>query len=206
MRLVPQIRFVKLSPAALAALIAGDLKAASAAAGITLSQYLVDESWLWRVRLEQIEDDPASADWIARAAVAEPTAGVGAPPPGQAGRAPAGRGGVVVGHGGFHGPPDADGIVEVAYSVDPLHRRRGYAKAMLRALLERADADPSVTAVRASIRPDNLGSRATIAGFGFKKIGEQWDQVDGLEDVFLRRRDGRVARSAAGDRKRAGAG
>jgi len=158
---------VKLSPVALAALIAGDLAAASDDAGITLSQYMVDENWLWRIRLEQIQQDPASAEWIARPAVAVPE-------------------GVVVGHGGFHGPPDADGVVEVAYSVDPRFRRRGYAKAMLRALLERADADPAVTAVRASIRPDNVGSRATIAGFGFRKIGEQWDPEDGLEDVYLR--------------------
>jgi RimJ/RimL family protein N-acetyltransferase len=165
MRGVPEIRFVKLSPAALTALVEGDLAAASAAAGIALSQYLVDEHWLWEIRLADIERDPASADWIARAAVAD---------------------GVVVGHGGFHGPPDAEGVVEVAYSVDPQHRRKGYAKAMLRALLERADADPAVTAVRASIRPDNVGSRATIAGFGFRKIGEQWDPEDGLEDVYLR--------------------
>ena len=164
---VPDIRFVQLSRAALAALIDGDLPAAEAATGTALSPYLVDEGWLWRIRLNQIRLDPASADWIARAAVAEPE-------------------GFVVGHGGFHGPPDVEGVVEVAYSVDPAHRRKGYAKAILRALLERADADPAVTAVRASIRPDNLGSRATIAGFGFKKIGEQWDPEDGLEDVFLR--------------------
>jgi RimJ/RimL family protein N-acetyltransferase len=167
-RSVPDIRFVRLDAPALEALIAGDLAAASAAAGTPLSPYLVDEAWLWRVRLPQIREDPASADWIARAAVVEPD-------------------GIVVGHGGFHGPPDADGVVEVAYSVDPLHRRRGYAKAMLRSLLERADADPQVTAVRASIRPDNFGSRATIAGFGFRKVGEQWDPEDGLEDVFLRK-------------------
>jgi ribosomal-protein-alanine N-acetyltransferase len=167
MRSVPEIRFVKLSPAALSALVEGDLAAASDAAGIALSQYLVDESWLWEIRLEQIAGDPASLDWIARPAVDVP-------------------GGMVVGHGGFHGPPDAEGIVEVAYSVDPAFRRRGYARAMLRALLERADADPAVTAVRASIRPDNAGSKATIAGFGFKKIGEQWDPIDGLEDVYLR--------------------
>ncbi|WP_045747431.1 MULTISPECIES: GNAT family N-acetyltransferase [Actinoplanes] len=164
---MPSIRFVTLSPAALTALIAGDLPAAGAAAGHPLSRYLVDENWLWRVRLDDITRDPRAADWIARAAVAEPD-------------------GIVVGHGGFHGPPDDDGIVEVAYSVDPAHRRRGYARAMLAALLERADADPQVTAVRASIRPDNTGSRATIAGFGFKKIGEQWDPQDGLEDVYLR--------------------
>ncbi|HEV8569067.1 MAG TPA: GNAT family N-acetyltransferase [Actinoplanes sp.] len=164
---MPHIRFVQLTPEALAALVAGDLPAASAAAGTPLTDYLVSESWLWRIRLEQIRADPASTDWIARAAVAEPE-------------------GIVVGHGGFHGPPDADGTVEVAYSVDPAHRRRGYARAMLAALLARADADPCVHAVRASIRPDNAGSLATIAGFGFTKVGEQWDPEDGLEDVYLR--------------------
>jgi RimJ/RimL family protein N-acetyltransferase len=164
---VPKIRFVRLSPAALTALVAGDVATASAVAGTPLTDYLVSESWLWRIRLEQIAGDPASADWIARAAVAEPE-------------------GIVVGHGGFHGPPDADGTVEVAYSVDPVYRRRGYAKAMLAVLIERAEADPSVRIVRASIRPDNTGSLATIAKFGFKKVGEQWDAEDGLEFVYLR--------------------
>lgn len=164
---MPSIRFLKLSPATLAALIAGDLDAASDAAGHPLTPFLVDEKWLWEIRLDDIRRNPAAADWIAAAAIAEPA-------------------GAVVGHGGFHGPPDDDGVVEVAYSVDPGYRRRGYAKEILATLLRRVDADPAVTAVRASIRPDNTGSRATIAGFGFKKIGEQWDPVDGLEDVFLR--------------------
>jgi RimJ/RimL family protein N-acetyltransferase len=163
---VPDIRFVQLSPAALVALIDGDLRAASEAAGHPLTEYLLDEAWLWRIRLADIRQDPEAAGWIARAAVNEQ--------------------GEVVGHGGFHGPPDEDGIVEVAYSVDPRHRRQGYARAMLRALLQRADAEPGVKGVRASIRPDNIGSKATIAGFGFKKVGEQWDPEDGLEDVYLR--------------------
>lgn len=158
---------MQLSPAALTALIDGDLAAASAAAGHPLSQYLVSESWLWEIRRDDIAHNPAAADWVARAVVAEPE-------------------GVVVGHGGFHGPPDEHGTVEVAYSVDPEFRRRGYAKAILRSLLERADADPAVRVVRASISPENAGSLATIAGFGFKKAGEQWDPEDGLELVFLR--------------------
>ena len=156
-----------LTPETLEALVAGDLGAASRSAGFPLSEFLVAESWLWRIRLDQVRDDPASLEWIARAAVVEPD-------------------GVVVGHGGFHGPPDPDGTVEVAYSVDPAHRRRGYARAILTALLDRADADPRVTAVRASIRPDNAASLATIAGFGFEKAGEQLDPVDGLEYVYLR--------------------
>ncbi|MDI6105089.1 GNAT family N-acetyltransferase [Actinoplanes sp. NEAU-A12] len=161
------IRFLKLSPAALAALVAGDLDTASAAAGHPLSPFLVDEKWLWEIRLADIAVNPQAGDWIARAVIAEPE-------------------GVVVGHGGFHGPPDADGVVEVAYTVAPEHRLRGYATAMLAELLRRADADPRVSAVRASIRPDNIGSKKVIAGFGFRKIGEQWDATDGLEDVYLR--------------------
>jgi RimJ/RimL family protein N-acetyltransferase len=164
---VPAIRFVQLPPEALTALIEGDLSTASDAAGTPLSPYLVDESWLWRIRRDQIAKDPASADWIARAALDADT-------------------GQVVGHGGFHGPPDDDGVVEVAYSVDPQFRRRGYARAILTALLERVAADPAVRSVRASIRPDNTGSLATIAGFGFTKTGEQWDAEDGLEFVFSR--------------------
>jgi [ribosomal protein S5]-alanine N-acetyltransferase len=151
----------------MSALIEGDLAAAGAAAGTPLSRFLVAEAWLWRIRREQIEADPASAEWVARAAVDAES-------------------GQVVGHGGFHGPPSQDGVVEVAYSVDPEFRRRGYAREILRQLLVRADADPAVRSVRASIRPDNAGSLATIAGFGFRKVGEQWDQEDGLEYVFLR--------------------
>lgn len=162
------IRFVPLPPAALDALIAGDLSAAGVAAGHPLSDYLVSESWLWEIRRDQLARDPAAAAWIARAAVAEPE-------------------GLVVGHAGFHGPPDADGMVEVAYSVDPAYRRRGYARAMLAAMLERAAAEPAVRVVRASISPDNEASLATIAGFGFVRAGEQWDEQDGLELVFERR-------------------
>jgi RimJ/RimL family protein N-acetyltransferase len=164
---MPDIRFVQLSPAALTALVDGDLDAASAAAGVPLSPWLLTESWLWRLRRDQIAADPASADWIAGAAVAEPD-------------------GVVVGHGGFHGPPDERGEVEVAYSVDPAYRRRGYATAMLAALLRRAAAEPGVRSVRASIRPDNVASLATVARFGFVKVGEQLDPEDGLEIVFAR--------------------
>ncbi|MEV6489989.1 GNAT family N-acetyltransferase [Actinoplanes sp. NPDC051633] len=158
---MPKIRFVQLPPAALTALIDGDLAAAGAAAGAELSPFLLGEDWLWRIRLDDIGQDPAAAEWIARAVL---DAGTGR----------------VVGHGGFHGPPDEDATVEIAYTVDPAFRRRGYATAIVAALLERVAADPRVRAVRASIRPDNVASLATIAKFGFRKVGEQWDAIDGL--------------------------
>ena len=163
------MRFAELSGEVLAALLDRDLAAASAAAGVPLTGYFItpEALKLWRMRAGQIAADPHSARWIARAAVAEPES-------------------IVVGHAGFHGPPDAAGMVEVAYSVDPACRRQGYATAMLRELLRRAAAEPGVKTVRATISPGNAASLATIAGFGFTRNGEQWDEEDGLELIFER--------------------
>lgn len=164
----PAVRLVELPPAAMTALLDGDLAGAAAVTGIPLTGYFTtDESAsLWRFRLAQLARDPSHAAWIVRAAVAEPE-------------------GHVVGHAGFHGAPE-NGTVTVAYSVDPAHRRKGYARAMLIALLERAAAEPSVTTVRATISPENKASLATIAGHGFTQVGEQWDEEDGPELVFER--------------------
>jgi RimJ/RimL family protein N-acetyltransferase len=165
----PSVRFVRLPPAVLESLLADDLAAARTATGVPLSDwFLSDEiTWLWRLRLEQIAVDPRAADWIVRAAVSVPD-------------------GLVIGAGGFHGPPDGAGMVEIGYSVDPAHRRRGYARAMVTELLRWAATEPSAVTVRASIRPDNAASLATIAGFGFTHVGEQWDDEDGTEFLFER--------------------
>ena len=162
----PALRLVPLSVETMRALVAGDLEAASASSGIPATPYLVDHTWLWNIRLPQVAADPAALDWIARAAVTADDE--------------------VVGLVGFHGPPDERGMVEVAYSVDPAFRRRGYATAMLQAALDRAASEPRVAVVRASISPDNEASLATIKPFGFAHVGEQWDEEDGLEVLYER--------------------
>ena len=159
------VRFVRLPLEAMDALLLGNLPRASDLAGVELTPYILEHYWLWQIRADQIRRDPAATEWVARAAVID---------------------GVVVGHAGFHGPPDPDGMIEVAYSVDPAFRRRGYARAMLEALLAWAAADPRVRTVRASISPDNLASLATLRPFGFVEVGEQWDEEDGLELLFER--------------------
>lgn len=163
------LRFVELPRAAMTALLDGDLATASAAAGIPLTPYFVtDEAeFLWRLRLDQLARDPGDAPWIVRAAVSEPD-------------------GAVVGYSGFQRAPDRTGMVEISYSVDPAHRRRGHARAMLGWLLDRAASEPSVRTVRATISPDNKASLATIAGHGFTHVGEQWDELDGLELIYER--------------------
>ncbi|MFE9643708.1 GNAT family N-acetyltransferase [Streptomyces sp. NPDC006365] len=65
-----------------------------------------------------------------------------------------------------------------------VYRRQGYARAMLTALVHRATAEARVKTVRVTISPDNTASLATISGFGFVEVGEQWDEEDGLELIF----------------------
>ena len=37
---------------------------------------------------------------------------------------------------------------------------------------------------RVSIRPDNIASYRLASQYGFVKVGEQWDDEDGLEIVY----------------------
>src|SRR5689334_5450534 len=153
------VRIAHLNGAAFAALAAGDPTDAS--------EWLAgpDCRGVWQRRLAQFEQDPATADWVTGIIWDD-----------DAHRA--------VGRAGYHGPPDADGMVEIGYAVDPACRRRGYARAALELLLARARAEPAVHRVRVSIRPDNVASHNLAAQYGFTKIGEQWDDEDGLEYVY----------------------
>ena len=163
----PRIQLRQLPAAAIDALAAGDLAAASAAAGIALPTYFVSppDRRTWLRRSVQLVEDPACAGWITRIIL-------------DADRE------LVVGRAGYHGPPDARGMVEVGYAVDPPHRRRGYARAALVALLDRAAREPSVTIVRATISPANHASRKLVLQYGFREVGEQCDDEDGIETIF----------------------
>jgi GNAT superfamily N-acetyltransferase len=74
--------------------------------------------------------------------------------------------GVVVGDIGFHGPPDAAGIVEVGYALVEAVRGRGIATAACRQILAVAWRD-GATAVLAEAEADNLASRRVLAKSGF---------------------------------------
>lgn len=162
-----EIDLVQLSPRTLAALADGDLPSANLITPFQFGPYFVGPECLhtWRRRATQVANDPTSAVWITRAVVDLDLA-------------------VAVGRAGFHGPPDADGMVEVGYAIDPIFRRRGYARSALVALLKWAREEASVTTVRATIRPDNLPSRALVGQYGFVEVGEQWDDEDGIENIF----------------------
>jgi [ribosomal protein S5]-alanine N-acetyltransferase len=91
----------------------------------------------------------------------------------------------VVGHAGFHDPP-ADGRAEIGYTVLTPYRRRGIAVEAVTALMSAAYADASVTRFRLAIAPNNEASMAVARRAGFVRVGEQIDDVDGLEWLFER--------------------
>jgi [ribosomal protein S5]-alanine N-acetyltransferase len=93
---------------------------------------------------------------------------------------------VMVGRVGFHAPPDADGVIEIGYEVDARHRRQGYGLECATHLIHCAEELDCVSAVRASIAPDNEPSLRIAKRLGFRRIGEQIDEIDGLELVFER--------------------
>jgi RimJ/RimL family protein N-acetyltransferase len=124
-----------------------------------------DEGFL-RMRLAQMEQDPEVQEWLVRAMVLAEDA----PPR-------------MIGHIGFHGPP-ADGAAELGYTVFPDYRRRGYALEAAGALMDWARKEHGVRRFIVSVSPENRPSLAMAARMGFRRIGEQIDEEDGLEYVF----------------------
>ncbi|MFI2751866.1 GNAT family N-acetyltransferase [Cellulomonas sp. P22] len=164
-----QVRIVPLDAATLTALADGDLTTANLTSPVPLTACFADVAWrgVWRMRSAQVTADASVARWVTGAVWDTRLA-------------------LAVGRAGFHDAPDAAGMVEVGYAIDPALRRRGYGRAALEALLARADADPDIRVVRACISPTNVASLALATAHGFAAVGEEWDEVDGLEIVHER--------------------
>lgn len=85
----------------------------------------------------------------------------------------------VVGTASFKGPPDADGVVEVAYGIAPPCQGRGYATGAAAALVAFASRDPRVRLVRAHTLPEPNASTRVLAKCGFVHVGTIVDPDDG---------------------------
>lgn len=147
------------------ALLEGDLAAADALAPFPVrpSSFEGDE-YVLGLRQEQLGADPTELPWLYRAAVLRET-------------------GEVVARGGFHSPPDPWGAVEIGYRVLPGWRGQGLATEIATGLIGWARAQGAARCL-ASTAPDNAASQAVLARLGFRRTGEQMDEVDGPEWVF----------------------
>ncbi len=85
------------------------------------------------------------------------------------------RGSVLVGSGGYLGPPDAGGVVEIGFSIVPEYRALGFASEIVQALVARAFSKPEVERVVAHTTPANLGSIGVLRRCGFGLVGQGRD-------------------------------
>ena len=83
-----------------------------------------------------------------------------------------------VGNCGFKGPP-VDGIVEIAYGIEPQHWGSGYATEAAEALSHFAFTQ-KIRTVRAHTLPEPNASTRVLTKCGFRYVGSVVDPEDGL--------------------------
>jgi RimJ/RimL family protein N-acetyltransferase len=77
----------------------------------------------------------------------------------------------LVGAGGYFGPPDGEGTVEIGYSVLPEWQRRGYVSEIVRMLLQHAFTFSQVERVIAHTTEANPASISVLLRSGFRAAG-----------------------------------
>ena len=122
-----------------------------------------DSPLAWRV--PQVRRDPSVNKWFVRWMVLRSTR-------------------EIVGSLSFHGPPDADGMLEIGLGVHESFRRRGYAREALLCMWRWAAGEPGVCRFRYTVDPGNTASVELVRRFGFAHVGQQIDEIDGPEDVY----------------------
>jgi len=96
--------------------------------------------------------------------------------------------GRLVGVIGFHGPPDAEGLVEIGYAIIETEHRKGYGVEAASLLVTRAFADHRVHCVKAETLPHLTASQKVLTRCGFTHVGGTYDPVEGQIMRFERRR------------------
>ncbi len=158
------LRLIPYSPAHLLALIEGDerfeerfgLPAAEGLRAFIVSDE-VSPAWLARLRASAAADP-----WVHGFAVVH-----------RESRS-------VIGNVGFKGPPDEEGMVEIAYGIVPAFQGRGYATEASEAAVAFAFGNGRVRLVRAHTLPTPNASTRVLEKCEFEHTGEVVDPEDGV--------------------------
>jgi [ribosomal protein S5]-alanine N-acetyltransferase len=109
-------------------------------------------------------------------------------------RAPTGTRPILVGAGGFKGPPDAEGVVELGYSIVTERHRRGYATEAVRGMLTFAFSSPRVTTVIGQTLTSLPASIGVLEKAGFAFVGAGDDPHAPPGEQVIRYAIGRASR------------
>lgn len=169
-----RLDLILMTPEFLSAAMLGDVTTATALLkAIIPPAWLLEQPFMLR-RLQQVQADPTYQPWMPRAVCLR-------------------EAGTMIGHIGFHTQPGAAYLheyapqgVEFGYTIYDAYRQQGYATEAAAALMAWATERYQVHQFVLSISPDNLPSQRIARHFGFQKVGEQIDEEDGLEEIFVR--------------------
>lgn len=169
-----RLGLVPLSIEFLRAALDGDVERAGRLLGVLLDDRPPIHPDTLRRRLQQLEIDVTLQPWLLRGIIHRETR-------------------TLIGHIGFHTGPRpeylnklAPGGIEMGYTVFAPLRRQGFATEAIIGLMDWARSNHDINRFVVSISPRNEPSLALAAKLGFERVGEQIDEVDGLEYVFRR--------------------
>lgn len=91
---------------------------------------------------------------------------------------------IVIGSAGFHDLPNADGMIEIGFGIEPGFRNQGYGRELLHGMWSWVVQQPGVRVLRYTVGTGNAVSQHIVRGLGFAHQGVQIDDEDGPEDIF----------------------
>src|SRR5437899_11421027 len=140
----PRLKLIPFEPAALSRLIERDPAAAEATLGAVLPPEFPtagDRAGFLPIQPHRMHESPDRRDWMARLMTSHKQE--------------------IIGHCGFHGPPEVIGRAEIGYTVFTPYRGQGFAKEAARALVEWAFAEGESEGY-ALVALDNQSSQAGL--------------------------------------------
>lgn len=75
-------------------------------------------------------------------------------------------------------------MIEIGFGIDPAFQNKGYGKQLLHGMWNWVVEDPRVKTLRFTVSPSNIISKSIIQKLKFDLVGEQVDDVDGVEEVY----------------------
>ena len=126
---------------------------------------LIDDSGPLAWRVPQVKVDPTINKWFVRWIVLKST-------------------NEIIGSSSFHGAPNETGMIEIGLGVEPKFQNQGYGFEAINAMWGWVCGQEGVKILRYTVSITNLSSIALVKKFGFTRIGEQLDEIDGPEEIY----------------------
>jgi len=168
-----RLRLVAMSTAVLRLMMQGRFDEAARVCGFAVPENcsLGGQSWVGN-RIRMIEEDASQHPWMNRAIVRR-------------------EDNQMIGNISFHHKaPDphlfdyAPLAAELGYTIEAPYRRRGYARESALAMMKWAHREHGVSTFILSISPENQPSLRMAEAMGFYRVGQHFDEIDGLEWVM----------------------